>query len=126
VRLLGHVEGAEDEFRRAHVLLVPNSISLGIRVRVVTGLSFGSCVVSHRANTLGIPELEHVRNALVGGSAAELASHVLRTLDDAALRQELGEGARETYERHFAPPAAVGEIESTLARIAATRLPAVR
>lgn len=126
VRLLGHVEGAEYEFRAGHVLLVPNSITLGIRVRVVTGLSFGACVVSHRANTLGIPELEHERNALIGDSADELARHVLRALGDENLRRTLGQGARETYERHFAPPVAVGEIAATLEQIAATRQPAVR
>lgn len=126
VRLLGHVEAAEDEFRAAHVLLVPNSITLGIRVRVVTGFSFGSCIVSHRANTLGIPELEHERNALVGDSADELAGHILRALPDEGLRRKLGAAARDSYERHFAPPVAVGEIAETLERIAAGRIPAVR
>jgi Glycosyl transferases group 1 len=126
VRLLGHVEGAEDEFRRAHVLLVPNSITLGVRVRVVTGFSHGACIVSHRANANGIPELEHGRNALIGDSADELAGQVLRALGDAELRRTLGAGARETYERHFAPPVAVGEIAATLERIATGRVPAVR
>jgi glycosyltransferase involved in cell wall biosynthesis len=126
VRLLGHVEGAEDEFRGAHLLLVPNSISLGIRVRIVTALSFGSCVVSHRANTLGIPELEHGRNALIGDSAEALAGQVLRALGDEGLRRTLGRGARDTYERHFAPPVAAGAIADTLERISAARLPAVR
>jgi glycosyltransferase involved in cell wall biosynthesis len=126
VRLLGHVEGAEDEFRAAHVLLVPNSITLGIRVRVVTAFSFGSCIVSHRANTNGIPELEHGRNALVGGTPDELADHVLRALADAELRRTLGEAARETYERHFAPAVAVGEIAETLERVAAGRVATVR
>jgi glycosyltransferase involved in cell wall biosynthesis len=126
VRLLGHVEGAEDEFRAAHVLLVPNSITLGIRVRVVTGFSFGSCIVTHRANTNGIPELEHERNALVGDSAEELTRHVLRALASEELRRTLGEAARETYEHHFAPPVAVGEIAETLEQIAAGPVPAVR
>jgi glycosyltransferase involved in cell wall biosynthesis len=126
VRLLGHVEGAEEEFRHAHVLLVPNSISLGIRVRVVTGFSHGSCVVSHSANALGIPELEHGRNALIGDSSDELAAHVLRALGDAGLRRSLGEGARATYERFFAPQVAVGEIAGTLERIAVGRQAAVR
>lgn len=125
IRLLGHVEGAEEEFRAAHALLVPNSFTLGIRVRVVTGLSLGSCIVSHSANTNGIPELEHERNALIGGSADELAGHVLRALADAGLRRSLGAGARETYEQHFSPPVAVGEIAGTLQRIAAGRVPAV-
>ena len=119
VRLLGHVEGAEDEFRAAHVLLVPNSIELGIRVRVVTGLSFGSCIVSHRANAQGIPELADGENALLGDSPAALAGAVVRALRDPELRARLGRGARATYERQFAPPVAVGELAATLDRITA-------
>ena len=118
VRLLGHVEGMDDELRSAHVLLVPNSIDLGIRVRIVTGLSFGSCVVSHRANVRGIPELAHGQNALVGDSPEQLASHALEALRDADLRRRLGEGARETYDRHFAPAVAVGEVAGILERLA--------
>jgi glycosyltransferase involved in cell wall biosynthesis len=125
VRRLGHVEGMEDDFRAAHVLLVPNSIDLGVRVRILTGFSFGSCVVSHRANERGIPELAHGRNALVGESPEQLASQVLEAIGDDALRRRLGEGARETYERHFAPAVAVGELASTLERIAG-RVPATR
>jgi glycosyltransferase involved in cell wall biosynthesis len=126
VRLLGHVEGADDEFRSAHVLLVPNSITLGVRVRIVTGFSLGSCIVTHRANTYGIPELEHGGNALVADSAAGLASEVLRALRDGQLRRELGAGARATYERHFAPAVAVDEIAVTLERLTAARQPVGR
>jgi glycosyltransferase involved in cell wall biosynthesis len=118
VRFLGHVEDAAEEFRSAHVLLVPNSISLGIRVRVITGFSYGCCVVTHRANTLGIPELDDGRNALVGDTPEDLARAVVRVLADADLRGRLERGARETYERWFAPPVAAGRIEATLARIA--------
>jgi glycosyltransferase involved in cell wall biosynthesis len=125
VRRLGHVEGAEDEFRAAHVLLVPNSLELGVRVRVVTGFSFGSCIVSHRANARGIPELEDGRNALLGDSPAGLADAVVRALGDAELRARLGTGARATYERAFAPPVAVGELAATLDRLVAG-IPAAR
>jgi hypothetical protein len=125
VRLLAHVEDIAPELRAAHVLVVPNSIPLGIRVRIVTGFSYGACVVSHRANALGIPELADGRNALLGGSAEELAGAVLRTLGDAELRRRLGRGARETYERHFAPEVAVGEIAATLEAVR-RRVPAAR
>lgn len=118
VTFLGHVEGAEDEFRRARVLLVPNAISLGIRVRIVTGFSFGTCVVSHVANTRGIPELEHGRNALIGRTTDELAESVLRVVRDDSLRARLGAGGRETYERSFAPTVAADAIAATLERIA--------
>lgn len=121
IRFLGHVAGADHEFLSAHVLVVPNAISLGIRVRIVTGLSLGSCVVSHVANTAGIPELEHDRNALIGRSGDELAEAILRAFRDEDLRRRLEAGARETYERHFAPPVAVGRISEVLGTITARR-----
>jgi glycosyltransferase involved in cell wall biosynthesis len=100
------------------VLLVPNSIPLGIRVRIVTGFSFGTCIVSDAANTGGIPELRHEQNALIGSTPAELAAALLRVVRDDELRARLGRGARETYLAGFAPPVAAGAIASTLERIA--------
>jgi glycosyltransferase involved in cell wall biosynthesis len=114
VTRLGHVEGADEEFRRAHALLVPNAIPLGIRVRIVTGWSLGSCVVSHEANARGIPELEHERNALLAASGPGLADAVLRVVRGPELRRGLEAGGRSTYERAFAPPVAAGEIASML------------
>lgn len=118
VRLLGHVEDPGDEFRSAHVVLVPNAISLGVRVRIVTAFSYGACVVSHTANAAGIPELEHGSNALLGGSAVALARAVVDAVEDDELRLRLGRGARETFERCFAPSVAVGHIAATLERVA--------
>jgi glycosyltransferase involved in cell wall biosynthesis len=118
VRLLGHVDDAGAEFRAASLLLVPNSIPLGIRVRVVTAFSHGTCVVTHAANTQGIPELAHEQNALVGGSPEALALETLRVLRDSELRQRLGLGGRETYDREFRPDVSVGRIANVLERIA--------
>jgi glycosyltransferase involved in cell wall biosynthesis len=121
VRLLGHVENPADELASASVLLVPNSISLGVRIRILTGWSYGCCVVSHRANTLGIPELVHGRNALLADSGRDLAPAVLQALADDELRGRLEEGARRTYEEAFAPPVAARRIAETLERIARPR-----
>jgi glycosyltransferase involved in cell wall biosynthesis len=122
--VLGHVERPAEEFASAHALLVPNAISLGVRVRIVTAFSYGACVVSHRANAEGIPELEHERNALLGSSGEELADAVVRALGDDGLRARLGAEGRATYERLFAPPVAVGRIREELGRIARTPVPA--
>jgi hypothetical protein len=121
VRLLGHVEDAAPEFLSSHVMLVPNSITLGIRVRIVTAFAYGCCIVTDRANTLGIPELEHERNALIADSPDGLARETLRALGDPALRARLGAAARETYEGAFQPRIAVGHIAQTLERIAGGR-----
>jgi hypothetical protein len=121
VRLLGQVEDAGPEFLSAHVMLVPNSITLGIRVRIVTALAYGCCIVTDRANTSGIPELEHEVNALIADSPEGLARETLRAFGDPALRARLGAAARETYERAFQPRIAVGRIADTLERIAGGR-----
>lgn len=123
VQFLGHVDGADDEFLAAHALVVPNSISLGIRVRIITGFSLGTCIVSHRANALGIPELEHEQNALLGSSGPELAEGIFRAFRDDALRKRLESGARDTYEREFAPPVSVGRIAANLEAMAPGRRP---
>ena len=128
VQLLGHVEEAGPEFRRAHVMLVPNSIPLGIRVRIVTAFSYGTCVVTHSANRQGIPELEHDRNALVADSPAGLVGETVRALRDAQLRRRIGLSGRETYDRDFRPDVSVGRIADVLDQIrpAALRANAMR
>lgn len=121
VRLVGFVDDVAAEFRGADVLLVPVSIRLGVRVRVLTGFSYGCCIVTHSANAAGIPELEHGRNALLADTPEGLGREVLRVLGDPELRARLRSGARETYERWFTPAAAGGALGETLERIATGR-----
>jgi glycosyltransferase involved in cell wall biosynthesis len=122
VELAGHREEAAEDFERAHVLVVPTSIPLGIRVRVITAWSLATPVVAHRANARGTPELAHGENALLAGSAEELAQETLRALGDAELRRRLGAGGRATYERAFAPAVAAAAIESRLASLAGVQV----
>ena len=122
VRFCGHTEDAREEFLRADVLLVPNAIPLGVRVRILSGFSYGCCVVSHAVNRLGIPELADRENALVGDSPERLAEAVLVALGDRQLRARLESGARGTYEQSFSLDAAGSRIEEILEGIArATR-----
>jgi glycosyltransferase involved in cell wall biosynthesis len=122
IRLVGFVADVDAEFRAADVLVVPVSVRLGVRVRVLMGFSHGCCIVVHEANAEGIPELEHGQNALLGSSPAELAGHVVSVLRDPKLAGRLRRGARETYERFFTPPVAGAALGETLERIAGERL----
>lgn len=122
VNLAGFVDDVDAEFRAADVLVVPVSIQLGVRVRVLTGFAHGNCIVTHRANAQGIPELAHGQNALLGSSAAELAGLVVSALQDVQLAMRLRRGARETYERFFTPAVAGAPLAETLERIADARL----
>lgn len=117
VHFRGHVEPPDEEFLRADVLLVPTPVETGPRVRILTGFSFGCCIVAHHANSLGIPVLEDGVNVLLGDSDG-LARATLRALADPELRGRLGAAGRRVYEEHFTPERAGGRIVDELERIA--------
>ena len=114
VTLTGHVEPPDDEFLSAAVVLVPTPIRTGPRSRIITAMSFGCCVVAHRANGLGIPELVHGHNALLAGDGPGLVDAVVTALADPELRARLGRNARRTYETTFTPERAGARIVSAL------------
>jgi glycosyltransferase involved in cell wall biosynthesis len=107
VRLLGQITDPAAEFFAADVLLAPNPTTTGASARVLSGLCFGSCIVAHTDTLVGIPELVHEENCLLGRDGAQLADLTLRALADAELRARLGENARALYEHAFAPEVSV-------------------
>ena len=121
VRFLGHVKQPDAEFAGADALVVPTSIPLGTRVRILSAFSYGCPVVAHEANARGIPELAHESNVLLARTGRDLADGFLRLAGDRELQRRLEMQGRETYERFFAPEVAAGQIEQALARLAAGR-----
>jgi glycosyl transferase family 1 len=99
VKRRGYVEDIHEEFRASDILLVPTPIDLGFRVRIAEGFSFGCCVVAHRANGLGMPELRDGENTLMADTGSGLAEAVVRCLRSPALRDQLGAAARATFEQ---------------------------
>lgn len=114
IRLMGRVSPADGEFLGADALLVPTPITLGIRVRIITALSYGCCVVTHEANTRGIREIRHGVNALVAGTGPRLAQELIRALENGPLRKRIQEGARQTFEEYFSETTAANRIVETL------------
>jgi glycosyltransferase involved in cell wall biosynthesis len=101
IRLRGFVENLADEFLTADCLLVPIPHNVGSRTRLLTGLSYGSCVVAHESCKLGNPELQHEQNVLLASDGAGLAREIIRAWRDTDLRRQLRLKARQTYEKHF-------------------------
>ena len=114
VRLCGQISSPEHEFFSAHVLLAPNPTTTGASARILSGLTFGSCIVAHTDSVIGIPELEHGSNCLMAADGDGLARETLAALRDAALRERLGDEARRLYESSFSPPVAAGRIVEEL------------
>jgi glycosyltransferase involved in cell wall biosynthesis len=110
INIKGRINPPDKEFLGSDILFVPTPIDLGIRVRIITGFSYGACVVTHKANVKGIPEIIHGYNALVSESGYGLAQEVITALENNELRHILGENARKTYENYFSEEVAGGRI----------------
>lgn len=110
IKIRGRIVPPDIEFLSSDILFVPTPITLGIRVRIITGFSYGSCVVTHKANTAGIPEIEHNFNALVSDSGVGLAKEIVRALKDKELRRKLEQNARKTFENYFSEKTAAENI----------------
>jgi glycosyltransferase involved in cell wall biosynthesis len=110
VKIRGRIVPPDAEFLSSDILFVPTPITLGIRVRIITGFSYGSCIVTHIANKTGIPEITHEGNALVSGTGAGLAEEIIRALLDESLRKRLEENARRTFEESFSEKTAAESI----------------
>jgi glycosyltransferase involved in cell wall biosynthesis len=120
VRLRGQLTAPEEEFFRADVLLAPNPTSTGASARILSGLSFGNCIVAHTDSVIGIPELSSGQNCLLASDGASHADAVLRALGDPPLRERLGDAARELYERSFSPPVAARRLVDEVVRLGST------
>jgi hypothetical protein len=114
VHLRGQITDPAAEFFAADVLLAPNPTVTGASARILSGLTFGNCIVAHTDSLVGIPELQHGENSLLAGDAEGLAHETLVSLRDAALRERLGNGARRLYETSFSPHVAAGRLVEEL------------
>jgi glycosyltransferase involved in cell wall biosynthesis len=117
VRLRGQITDPSEEFFKADVLLAPNPTVTGASARILSGLTFGSCVVAHTDSVVGIPELTHGLNSLLAAEGPSLAHETLVALADRSLREDLGDEARALYERAFRPEVAAGRLVAELNRL---------
>ena len=115
----GQIEPPDEEFLAADVLLVPTPLRTGPRSRIITGMTFGTCVVAHEANSLGIPELRHGENVFLAPDGPGLAQATLDALADPDARMRIAREARRLYESTFDPSIAGARIVRELERVAA-------
>ena len=97
----GKVSPADKDFKNSDVLIVPTSIKLGIRVRIITALSYGLPVVAHIANKSGIPELENEENCLISDNTRGLANAIIKLYNDDLLLNKISRNSRKTFENNF-------------------------
>jgi glycosyltransferase involved in cell wall biosynthesis len=114
----GWVDDIISELLSADVFLVPTPIPLGVRVRIAYTWSLGCCVIAHQVNALGLPEMVHNQNVLLGTNGREMAEQIIRVFENDDLQTQLQLEARKTYETQFSNQVTSDKIFSILEKTA--------
>ena len=122
-RIRFHGEGTEARLRgfyRACDVLVAPSRFESFGLVLVEAMMYGKPAVACRAGGM-VEVVEEDRTALLAepGDAATLAACLDRLAGDAALRQAMGQAARQRYEARFAPGPMAAGVAALLRRAAA-------
>lgn len=97
----GHIYNLNKVYKDADLLITPNTINLGIRVRLLTALAQGLTIVTHSSNQLGIPELKHKYNCLIGKNTDQLAQACLQVFRNSKIKKQLERNGMKTFENNF-------------------------
>jgi glycosyltransferase involved in cell wall biosynthesis len=115
----GYVDDIDCDMFSTDIFLVPTHVVLGARSRIITGLSYGCCIVTTVQEQKSRPELVHMDNALIANNTSELIDLLVIAIKDAELRTRIGNNARLTYEKYFVPEVSVKEMEDDMNTIVA-------
>ncbi len=96
----GFVPDLKTEFQKAAVAIAPILINCGIKIKVVTYLSYGLPVVTTPQSTIGLGALGGVST---GENAQNFAAAILKLLQSPKLRQQASRAALETIEQFHSP-----------------------
>ncbi len=79
------------------IFLVPTNIKLGFRVRIAEGMAYACALIVHKANTFGMPELNHNKNIMVASKSDEFINHLIKLISSQAFFNEIRSNALNTY-----------------------------
>ncbi|MGQ0663485.1 MAG: glycosyltransferase family protein [Pseudomonadota bacterium] len=121
IAVRGFIADIDDEVAGNRVFLLLNNAGpyTGGYTRVAYAMASGACLIAHRRLAQSMPELVHGENCLLGEAGAEIAGLLSRAVREDGLRQAIGQAARATYERAYAPARVAQRIADLAARAAA-------
>lgn len=110
VKFHGESFNISNFFDQSQFLLVPNEIDLGIRVRIITGLSFGAIILTHISNSKAIPELQDHYNCLFFSDEHELMEIFFKLKNNKIDTKVIKQNAINTFYENFYFKNSVAEI----------------
>lgn len=111
----GWVDDIKKEIRSSDAFLVLTNASKDFLVgntRILVAWALGACVVLHANSGLAMPEIKHGYNVLMGVTPEEIADWLVRVCEDRDLRERIGRGGYETFQRYYRSDRVVPEMLS--------------
>lgn len=87
-------------YEASRVAIIPMRLGSGIKLKLLEALAYGVPVVTTPAGADGVP-VEHEREVLIAGDAAQFACQVLRVLHEPGLGKRLARAGRELIEQRY-------------------------
>lgn len=103
VKYLGFIDDLDYTLNEFSALLIPISLPLGNRTRVLDGLSFGIPVVGHKALKRGNPFLIDNINCLLADSGPDFIAALSRICSDSDCRNYIISNGYATYDLTYNP-----------------------
>lgn len=97
IKWLGMIEDLESAMASAHATLVPLSVPVGNRTRIVTAQANRCLVIAHKNVSAGNPFLVNGFNCLLAESSAEFVSHMVKAYQDKNFAEIIKNNAEDFY-----------------------------
>jgi len=111
----GWVDNIDSEIRTSDAFLVLTNANKDFLVgntRILLAWALGACVVLHANSALAMPEIKHEYNVLTGDTPGDIADWMVRVSKDRDLRERIGRGGYETFQRYYRSDRVVPEMLS--------------
>lgn len=93
----GFIQTLKDALLNHHIFIIPNNISLGFRTRIVEGMAYGACMLAHKANTYGMPELSDGENILISNTTEGFVKRIVEVYHNRDFLKQIRINSFNTY-----------------------------
>jgi glycosyltransferase involved in cell wall biosynthesis len=100
----------KDALLSHHIFMIPNNITLGFRTRIVEGMAYGACMLAHKANTYGMPELKDGENIFIAESPSEFVSRIVEVYKDRDLLNKMRHNSYAAYKNIYSVDVTIHEL----------------
>jgi glycosyltransferase involved in cell wall biosynthesis len=101
IKFVGFIESMADLLAGSHAVLVPISVPVGNRSRILTAMANGALVIAHKAASLGNSALVDGQTCYLANTADEFVERMRLAVEDRGAVRDIIDRARASYDNLF-------------------------